>query len=92
MKIYPQNNRVYILLDKVEEKQIRGIYIPDKHSEKTRIGTVKAYGKDVEEYKIGDKVLVQYYAGVVIDLFNEGMDDDTHRIVNASNILAIIGD
>ena len=92
MRIYPQGNRVYILLEKVEAKMVGSILLPDKHSEKTRIGVVKAKGKDVDDYKVGDKVLVQYYAGVVIDLFDEGMDDDTHRIVNASNILAIIGD
>ena len=92
MKIYPKGNRVYILLEKVEEKMVGSIYVQDKHSEKTRIGKVIATGEDANDYKVDDKVLVQYYAGVVIDLFGEGMDDDTHRIVNASNILAIIGD
>jgi len=60
MKILPKGFRVYIVLDRVEEGKVGGVYLPDKHSEQSRIGVVKAVGEDVEDYKVGDKVLIQY--------------------------------
>ena len=90
MKILPQGFRVYIVLDKVESGKVGGVYLPDKHSEQSRIGTIKAVGKEVEDYKAGDRVLVQYYSGVAIHLIKEGILDDTNRIFNASNILSLV--
>ena len=66
------------------------IYIPEKHPELSRMGNVMAVGGDVEGYNVGDRVLVMYYGGVTIHLIKEGMVGDTHRIFNASNILAKI--
>ena len=90
MKIYPSGNRVYIVLNRVEGNKVGEVYLPDKHSEESRIGEIMAIGADVIDHKVGDKVLVQFYAGVTIHLIAEGITDDTHRILNASNILATV--
>jgi len=104
MKILPKGYRVYVVLDRVEEGQSSGgvylpgkhseasggVYLPGKHSEESRIGTIKAIGEDVEDYKVGDRVLVQFYAGIAIHLVKEDILDDTHRIFNASNILSVV--
>jgi len=90
MKITPKGYKVYVVLDKVEAGMVNGVYLPDKHVEQSRIGTIKAIGKDVEDYKVGDRVLVQFYAGIAVHLVKEGILDDTHRLFNMSNILSVV--
>jgi len=46
-----------------------------------------AVGGDVIAYKVGDRVLVQFYGGIPIHLVKEGILDDTHRIFTESEIL-----
>ena len=83
MRFTPLGDRVYLKLDAVEEKKIGRIYLADKHSEPVRIGTVLDVGPDVKHFKIGDKVLVSYMAGMVINPAVDGFmpEDDTHRVM-----------
>ena len=100
-------NRLYIRLDKVEERKIAGgrLYAPDMHSERTRVGTVVLTGPDVgidirtREFKVnriqpGDRVMVSYTAGVVLQFVSENwtVEDDTHRIIVEEEILAVVED
>lgn len=91
VSIRPHGNRLYLVLDMVEERKIGSLYVPDKHSEHSRTGIVRAVGEDVKHYKPGDRVLISYYSGVVVDLpeinvLGEGQD--VHRILREDEILA----
>ena len=95
MKIQPQKNNLYVKLEPVGEKKVRGIYHPGKHTEFSRIATVLAIGNEVKKeglYKVGDKVLVNWTAGVVLDLIEEAMEADCHRIVSDNEILCLMED
>jgi len=83
MNFIPLGDRVYLKLDAVEEKKIGSIFMPDKHSEPVRIGTVLAIGPDVKTFSVGDRVLVSYMAGLVINPAIDGFmpEDDTHRVM-----------
>ena len=83
MNFIPLGDRVYVRLDAVEEKKVRGIVLPDKHSEPVRVGTVLAVGPDVKMFQIGDRVLVSYMAGLSINAAIDGFmpEDDTHRVM-----------
>lgn len=90
--ITPGRNRIYVVLDRIEEKKSSGefgssIDLPDLHSEETREGTVLAIGRKVLDYKPGDRIAVMWAAGVDLHMISKGMLDDTHRIIAAENIL-----
>jgi len=88
----PLGKRIYGVIRPVEEKKTTGgIIVADKHSELTRVGEVLEVGPDVTKIKKGDKFLILFHAGSVIDAGDNFLaTDDTHRIIDESEILAII--
>jgi len=69
MSLRPKKGSVLVELD-VENVSEGGIILPESRKEtELADGTVSALGKDVEEYKIGDRVLVHRYSGtgLVVD-------------------------
>jgi co-chaperonin GroES (HSP10) len=113
MKIIPWDKRVYVKLDKVEEKKSEGgILLPDKHSEESRLATILAIGDmvneertrrrkwfqiwkrrkwiDGTEIKPGQRIVVQFYAGISLHMVTGGMLDDTRRLITESNILCLV--
>ncbi len=94
MKITAHGRKLYVVLDMVEERMVGSLYVPDKHSEHTRTGIVDSAGEEVKYYKVGDKVLVSYYSGVVVDLpeLNAlGVGQDVHRVFMEDELLGHIG-
>jgi len=91
MTIKPLGDRVLLQLDPVEEKKIQSIILPGRHSEPVRLATVMAVGPEVTKFIEGDRVLISYMAGLVID--NPELNDssslwDTRRIVCEGEIPA----
>jgi len=90
-KIIPLGDRLLIELDPVVEKQIRGLWIPDKTSIPLRQATVIRVGDEVTRFKAEDRILVSYLAGLSID--NPELADgpskwETIRIVTEQEIPA----
>ena len=84
--------RIYAVLNPVGEKQVGSIVIPGMHSELTRLATIKAVGEKVENFKVGDQVLISYHSGVVIQPVEDGFtpSNDIFRILTEDEILAKI--
>lgn len=89
MGLKVKGERVYLVLRPVEERTTPGgIVLPDMHSEGTRIGIVKEVGEKVDMYKPGDQVVISYYTGIVIKLFELGsLDRDIHRVCSQEEII-----
>ncbi|NLZ63739.1 MAG: co-chaperone GroES [Lentisphaerae bacterium] len=94
MQIKPLGDRV--LVEAIEEKEVvkGGIYIPDSAKEKPQQAKVVAVGPGKRDdkgvlipadVKVGDIVLTSKYGGTEIKL-----DDKEYKILNASDILAIV--
>jgi len=103
----PLGRRLLVKLEPVgEAKSAGGIYTPAKHSELTRSGKVLAVGDRCNEIfidgktiirdriKVGDKILVSFSAGIVIDSISGetlySATDDTLRIISEDEALAIL--
>jgi len=96
VKIKPLGDRV--LVEPLEEKEVvkGGILIPDSAKEKPQEAKVIALGagkKDengklipIEEVKVGDIVLTSKYGGTEVKY-----DDKDYKILNLSDILAVVG-
>ncbi|MBP5671985.1 MAG: co-chaperone GroES [Lentisphaeria bacterium] len=94
MKIQPLGDRV--LVEAIEAKDIvkGGIYIPDSAKEKPQEAKVIAVGPGKKDdngklipmdVKVGDTVLTSKYGGTEIKI-----DDKEYKILNASDILAVV--
>ena len=96
MKIKPLGDRV--LVEPLEDREVvkGGILIPDTAKEKPQEAKVVAVGagkKDedgkvipIDEVKVGDIVLTSKYGGTEVKV-----DDKEYKILNLSDILAIVG-
>lgn len=85
MNIRPLGKRV--LVKKVKEEEVRksGIVLPGKTSEdQPTTGEVVAIGKEIEDIKVGDKIIHEKYTGTEV---KDG--DETYLILNLDNVLAI---
>jgi len=95
MEIKPLGDRVLIQAVETEEVVKGGIFIPDSAKEKPQEAKVVALGtgghdKDGKEIpfevKVGDLVLTSKYGGTEVKI-----DDVEYKILNQSDILAIVG-
>ncbi len=94
MNVKPLGDRV--LVEAVEQKEVKkgGIIIPDSAKEKPQEAKVISVGPGKRDekgniipmdVKVGDFVLTSKYGGTEIKL-----DDKEYKILNASDILAIV--
>ncbi len=93
IEIRPTADKIYIVLDPVEERAVGSLIVPRIHSETVRLGTIKAIGPDIDpgRIKVGARVIVTFMAGIVLDFFALGNNIvDTHRIVSEAEILCYI--
>jgi co-chaperonin GroES (HSP10) len=84
-------NRLLIQCDDMKE-QVGRIIMPNQHSERSRTAQVIAVGDRVENYMVGDKVLISWHIGTHIhlpgqELFGITVDEDKTRIVRDEEIL-----
>ena len=99
MKVIPVEFKVLIKPDKVEDRSVGGLYLPDSSRERQQFavdrGEVIAVGEGFFSElpgpvpKIGDKVIFNRYAGSLITL-GEGKDREDFRLCNDKDICAII--
>ena len=87
--IKPVGKKVLVELQPVGEKITEGgIILPELHSEPCRIGYVLSVGDDVTIVKSGDKILVSWVFGEVLDFSDRNMNDDTIRMGTQTEIWA----
>jgi co-chaperonin GroES (HSP10) len=89
MIIKPQRNNIYVVLDGFLEYK-GNVFIPDRHSEQTRIGTVIAIGDKVTRYAPGDRIVMSYYTGTVLHLMQLDMRDERHRMMSEEEGLGTV--
>lgn len=94
-KIQPLGDRVLVKAIEEVEQMKGGIYIPDTAKEKPQSARVIALGtgklnddgtRSTFDVKVGDVVLTSKYGGTEVKL-----DDEEYKILNSSDILAIVG-
>jgi len=86
MNFKPLNKK--ILVPRIEEEQTTssGIILPDSAKEESSIAIVKAVANDVEEIKVGDKIVLSQYVGTKLPL-----NVEEYLVLEAESILGILG-
>lgn len=82
MKIKPLFDRV--LLKTIQEKSKSTILLPESET-KSHLSEVVAVGDDVGAINIGDKVLINKFAGSEFDI-----DNETFMLIKECDILAVM--
>ena len=86
----PLRNNVYIyILPRI--KKLGLIEMPEQHREYTEKAMVIAIGKDVEELKVGDTILIPYHEGTHLQIEETYTESSLHRIIIEHNILTKVG-
>lgn len=101
--VNPIGTKLLVKLDSVGEKKVGRVFVPDKHSELSRVATIMAMGESVNwhnpqeigkpqiDFEIGMRVLIHFTAGTCIDSMGDTMAvDDTARLIEKWEVLAII--
>ena len=105
MKLKVNKDRIFVILEPMKDKiEVEGpggkkimMDLPEKHSERSRIGVIQSCGEDVSDYFPGERVLLSTYAGVRIHLIDREIDgnkvdEDRYRVIRQEEIVAIIED
>lgn len=83
--IKPLADRVVAVREKTAEKTASGIYLPDSSKEKSTTAAIVAVGPDVQQVKIGDKVVYKDYTATELKI-----DGTEYLIVKEEDILATV--
>lgn len=91
LKVRPIEKHVFLALDPKHEKA-GSIQLSDKQRQITRVGVVKAIGPKVtpDKFRVGDKVLIDYWAGHNINLPKYKIFEGTHKMVPEGEIWSFI--
>ena len=82
--ITPLADRVVAVREEAKTQTASGIYLPDNAKEKTAVFAVQAVGKDVENVKVGDRIIYNGYAGEI------KIDGTDYIIVKEEDVLATV--
>ena len=80
----PMRDIVHIKVEAPKEKTKSGLYMVEEWKTLPPTGTVLATGSDVTEVSVGDKVIFERYASVILE--------NDERFCKESHILAILPD
>ncbi len=84
-KLKPLGYKIIVERQAASEKTAGGIVIPDNAKEKPEQGKVIAVGKDVEEVKVGDTIILGKFAATEVKI-----NGNEYLIVREKEVLAII--
>ena len=70
-------------------------YLPEVHSERTRIATIRAVGDNTPNFKVGDKIIVSWSCGNRLHLidktvFGQIWDEDLLRVIRTEEVVAAV--
>jgi co-chaperonin GroES (HSP10) len=93
LEVYPTDDRVLLLLNEIKERVAANgmVIIPSKHAEKIRTAKILRCGPECTFLREGDTILVSFYTGSIIYLYENGWLDDTRRIIREQEAIALIG-
>ena len=80
----PLDDRIVAIREEATTKTAPGLYLPADKKEKSQIAKVVAVGKNVEEVKVDDRIVVREYS--TTDIKVDGVE---YSIVKAEDVLAI---
>lgn len=91
MKIIPFGDKLYIKMLQRPD-MVHGVVVPEKYRQRTEKAEVISVGEDVKHFKVGDKILVQFYSGIHIQTEETYSQEPMHRLIVEHEILSKYSD
>lgn len=89
MNITPLGNSIFILPDKTIDRTESGIILTDYSKKRPTSGTIIAFGKEVKDFKIGDRIIYGEFSGHK-QIINYNNEDTEIFIMTPEDILALL--
>jgi chaperonin GroES len=86
VKVQPRPNYVVAQAEEAQTKTASGLYLPGGSAEKPKVAKVVAVGKEVEDVKVGDRILYKNE----YESTNVKVDGDEYIIIYKENIVATV--
>jgi len=86
VKVQPLADYVVAQAEEAQTKTASGLYLPGGATEKPKVARVVAVGKDVEDVKVGDRILYKNE----YESTNVKVDGDEFIIIYKKNIVATV--
>lgn len=83
--INPLGDYVVAVAEAAQTKTASGLYLPDSATEKPKIATIQAVGKQVRDLKVGDKILYKGYSTNDVKV-----DGKEYILVKEEDVLATV--
>jgi chaperonin GroES len=83
--LVPLADYVVIEQEKAQTRTASGLYLPEKAADKPKIAKVLAVGKQVEDIKVGDRVVYGGYTNTEVKI-----EATEYILVKEENIFAIV--
>jgi co-chaperonin GroES (HSP10) len=100
IEVVPFGDRLLVKLDPKEtELPIGGfdkfgqevtLTLPGSSSQKSRLGTVLAAGDTCNYFKKGDRIIISFYTGIILNLASMRWNDETMRVLREEEVVAFI--
>ena len=85
VNIQPLADYVVAQAEEAEAKTASGLYLPDAAKEKPKTAKVLAVGKDVQQVRVGERILYKSYSTTDVKVGNED-----YILVKEEDILATV--
>jgi chaperonin GroES len=86
VKVQPQPEYIVAQAEEAQTKTASGLYLPGGAAEKPKVAKVIGVGKDVQEVKVGDRILYKNeYETTTVKV-----DGDEYIIIFKKNIVATV--
>lgn len=86
VKVQPQADYVVAQAEEAQTKTASGLYLPPSATEKPKVAHVVAIGSDVDEVKVGDRILYKNEFEAV----NVKVDGEAYIVIYKKNIIATV--
>lgn len=86
VKVQPQADYVVAQAEEAQTKTASGLYLPPSAAEKPKVAQVVAIGSDVNEVKVGDRILYKNEFEAV----NVKVDGEAYIVIYKKNIIATV--
>jgi chaperonin GroES len=85
IKVQPLADYVVAQAEQAKTKTASGLYLPEKSSEKPKVATIVAVGKDATQVKVGDRIIYKSYSPTEVKV-----DGEEYLLVKEEDILATV--
>ena len=100
IEVVPFGDRLLVKLDSKEtELPINGfdkfgkqiaLTLPGSAAQRSRLGTVLATGDTCKYFKAGDRIIISFYTGIILNLASMRWNDETMRVLREEEVIAFI--